>query len=267
MAAPVRVKLPVVCSISGVGWGLKWSVLRPGGTHQLCALGPVSPVIPGASATQSPHTHPSTPRRGRQLSSKQSAPAAQLHPRISDQAISPYHNPLNPTTSAASDLLWHSHSRAVVSARFLVCPAPRHESSIPRPNLPSRSLAAAAGTLPTSLQTQALIHPQFDSLTISSPHLHLTREPHPSLDQPLQIDTSSTISLRRLCQYAWCDSADLLQSNLSLARASCKQLERIATCLPASKFPLVHVGRRASDFFTESSLARFGIASQRNTVG
>jgi hypothetical protein len=119
---PVRVKLSL-SPPSGVVWALP--VLKsPLPSGQCFSRGYPQAVlsrsrlaaIPGASAN-SPHPFHNTARASIKL--HQSAPAAQLHLCISDQAITPYHNPLNPTTSVDFFLLWHSHSRAVLFGSLL----------------------------------------------------------------------------------------------------------------------------------------------------
>jgi hypothetical protein len=120
---PVRVKLSL-SPLSGVVWALPVlkSPLPSGqcfsrGYPQAALSRSRLAAIPGASATHSPHPFHNTARASIKL--HQSAPAAQLHLCISDQAITPYHNPLNPTTSVDFFLLWHSHSRAVLFGSLL----------------------------------------------------------------------------------------------------------------------------------------------------
>jgi hypothetical protein len=150
--------------------GLEWSVLRPGGSRQAALLGSRVAVIPGR-VCHPVSTHPSTTRRGRQLSSSQSAPAApQLHLCISDQAITPYHNPLNPTTSASFDL---SLALALSSCRFGSLPRLSCSKQQNLQSLVSTShlalIAAAARTSPTSLLDQTFVHP---NSTASRTHYH-----------------------------------------------------------------------------------------------
>jgi hypothetical protein len=73
MTAPVRVKLSLPSF--GRGFGPRMVSASPGGSLQAALLGSRVAVIPGR-VCHPVSTHPSTTRRGRQLSSSQSAPAA-----------------------------------------------------------------------------------------------------------------------------------------------------------------------------------------------
>jgi hypothetical protein len=138
----------------------------PGVTHRLCALGPGSPPSQGASATQAPH--PSTTRRGRQLSSINRLQQPSSTFCISDQAITPYHNPLNPTTSvdflpslalALSSCPFGSPLRLSISTQHIFQSPFRH---------PIQKLAAtAASILSKSILAPDLIYPKLGSLTLT----------------------------------------------------------------------------------------------------
>ena len=109
----------------------------PGVTHQAVLSRSRLAAIPGASATKSPH--PSTVRRGRQLSSIKSAPAASSTFAFLTKPSLP--TTIHSTLPLASTffLLWHSHSRAVLSARFFACPSPRNTSFNPHLDIRSRN--------------------------------------------------------------------------------------------------------------------------------
>jgi hypothetical protein len=162
MTAPVRVKLSLASF--GRGLGLEWSVLARG-RPQAVLFGSRLALVSGASATQSPH--PSTTRRGRQLSS-----VNRLHQPCSTFALltkpslpTTIHStlPLAPTSSFSGTRTLELSFRLASSPVLLHATSLQFLVSTFHPDLAT----AAPAIHCTSVQVPVLIYPKFDSLAES----------------------------------------------------------------------------------------------------
>jgi hypothetical protein len=195
---------------------IEWSVLLPGLPTSCCSSRSRLAAIPGASATKSLHTL-FTVRRGRQLSSIKSAPAASSTFAFLTKPSLPttIHStlPLAPTSSFSGTRTLELSLRLA----FLFACLSLHNTSF---NPLFRHLIQKLAATAASILFQIHSCPRLNLSQIRQPHTHififlltrLTRSIFLSLTQPVRINVFAA-SLRGVC-------TDRLGVKLSLATAA-----------------------------------------------